>query len=92
MLLISEVTVSSLRLVVNNKQIQSQAKAEEKRILLAKGHLARASLILSELGGEHQAISSLIDECTEMLNHKDSDTFANSDEAISNEVLLDVLP
>lgn len=70
---------SKLTLVVNNKNESSNSKSNEPapKITKARWLLAEASSLIGNLGGNYQDVSSLIDECHDMLSRKDCEPYCN---------------
>ncbi len=78
-----------LQLVVDNGTRSSNSESavrNQSQQKLAKQLLERASLLLNELGAGYSSVSSIIDECSEMIGRKDCEPFANlvSDKCLEN--------
>lgn len=71
-----------LKLVVNNKddkEVTTKSKLTEPapKITQARWLLSQASDLLGNLGGNYRDVSSLIDECNDMLGRKDCEPYCN---------------
>ncbi len=75
--LLQLVVDNSTSLECGNDNENNQLTHNQPKIKLARTLLERASMLLCDLGSGYSSVSSIIDECKEMLGRRDCEPFAN---------------